>query len=154
MPYASETRPLVRFFTCGRCALRFLAAAILKKCGDSGDKSQELRIDAGLQRLKVRGQCGDKTGAKRGQYWYVKKNYSFTYIQPLQTFVFAPCLALCCALRPAFVGGLTDLGPGVLCLVPATARPRPAIDSPGNGREKGSPMAPHLAALLSGLMAC
>ena len=55
---------------------------------------------------------------------------------------------------PAFVGGLTDLGPDALPLVPDVARPRLAMDTPGKGREKGSPMAPPLAALLSGLRAC
>jgi hypothetical protein len=64
--------------------------------------------------------------------------------------------ALPCAVHfaPAFVGGLTDLGPDALPLVPDVARPRLAMDTPGKGREKGSPMAPPLAALLSGLRAC
>jgi hypothetical protein len=61
----------------------FLPAASFQKCGDSGDKLEEVRIDAGFKRFKVRGQSGDKTGTKRGQYQYVKKIYSFTYIRPL-----------------------------------------------------------------------
>ena len=35
-----------------------------------------MRVCSGLR-------CGDKTGTKRGQYQYVKKINSFTYIQPL-----------------------------------------------------------------------
>ena len=56
-----------------RGVLHFLAAASFQKCGDSGDKWQELRIHAGLQRTEVRGQSGDKKGTKRGQSLYVKK---------------------------------------------------------------------------------
>lgn len=60
--------------------LLFLAAASFQKCGDSGDKWQELRINAGLQRFEVRGQNGHKAGTVRGQYQYVKKiTHSHTY---------------------------------------------------------------------------
>ena len=98
----------------------------------------------------MRGQSGDNAGTIS----VCEKNYSFTYIQTLQTSVLPHALPCAATFAPAFVGGLTDPGPGALRLVPATARPRLAMDNPGKGREKGSPMAPPLAALLSGLMAC
>lgn len=60
---------------------------------------KEVRIDAGLQRFEVRGQCGDKTGTKRGHYQYVKKIYSFTYIRPFFSPAFALCLRWFCLAR-------------------------------------------------------
>jgi hypothetical protein len=87
--------------------LAFLAAAILKKCGDSGDKLEELRFYGGLRRFEVRGQNGDKAGTVRGQYQYVKK---ITHLHTFTPFFFAhlrllPCPLELLALVPGF-GGL------------------------------------------------
>jgi hypothetical protein len=89
-----------------------LAAAILKKCGDSGDKLEELRFYAGLRRFEVRGQNGDKAGTVRGQYQYVKKithshtftPFFFAYLRLLPSLVL-PCPLELLALVPGF-GGL------------------------------------------------
>jgi hypothetical protein len=127
--------------------LRFLAAASFQKCGDSGDKLQEFRIHAGLQPFKVRVQNGDKAGTVRGQYQYVKKiTHTYTFSPFNRSFLphALPCVV---PFALAVAGGLIDSRPGCACLVPTTARPRPAIDRPGKGREKGFPMAPPLAAL-------
>ena len=93
-------------------------------------------------------------GTDWGRYQYVKKiTHSHTF-SPFKRSFLPHALPCAVPFAPAFVGGLTDPGPGALRLVPTTARPRPAIDRPGNGREKGSPMALPLAALLFGLVAC
>jgi hypothetical protein len=136
------------------CFELFLAAARLQNAGDSGDKNQELRIHAGLLGFGKWGQSGDVLGTEWGHYQYVKKiTHTYTFSPFNRSFLphALPCAA---PFALAAAGGSIDSRLGCPSLVPTTARPRPAIDRPGNGREKGSPMAPPLAALLSGLMAC
>jgi len=141
----------------------FLPAASFQKCGDSGDKLEKVRIDAGLQRLGVRGQSGDKAGTKRGQYQYVKKIYSFTYIRPLfrlpSPFAFAgfcldclnrwrwcPVLVFCSSEeRPAH--GFDVFGRCWRCCCPHACTVSPilcclpwcGIRCPTNGRERTAP---------------
>jgi hypothetical protein len=128
---------------CEGVFLRFLAAASFQKCGDSGDKLQELRIHAGLQRTEVRGQSGDKKGTKRGQYLYVKKNHSLTYKPPL----FLPTLSHALADLVALPVLLAAPLPGAVCLLlamacpvaPAFAHSEPPRPSPEMAAKRVSP---------------
>ena len=124
---------------------------------------EEVRIDAGLQRFEVRGQCGDKTGTKRGHYQYVKKIYSFTYIRPFFSPAFALCLRWFCLARlnrwrwcPVLVfcsseerpahgfdvfGRCWRCGCPRVCTVPPLlcCLPWCGIRCPANGRERTAP---------------
>lgn len=112
-----------------RCRLHLLWVLKRKNTGDTGDKTREVRIHAGLQRVRHRGQSGDKPGTRRGQRRYLLHDeiYSFIYMfcVPVHCLFSCPLKwpALPCCLPAGRCRALLEIAAKG---VPSGAHPRPA----------------------------